>query len=75
VLLIMYIWGGEGVRGFCFAMLAGVITGAYSTLAIASPMLLITGTGGPKTVGPRPENPFMRKDAPPTLPQGAEPVV
>jgi len=40
VVLIMYIWGGEGVRGFSFAMLVGVITGAYSTLAIASPMLL-----------------------------------
>jgi SecD/SecF fusion protein len=40
VLMIMYIWGGEGVHGFSFAMLIGVITGAYSTLAIASPMLL-----------------------------------
>ncbi len=40
VVLIMYIWGGEGVRGFSFAMLIGVFTGAYSTLAIASPMLL-----------------------------------
>jgi SecD/SecF fusion protein len=40
VVLIMYIWGGEGVRGFSFAMLVGVFTGAYSTLAIASPMLL-----------------------------------
>lgn len=40
VVLIMYIWGGEGIRGFAFAMLIGVITGAYSTLAIASPMLL-----------------------------------
>ncbi len=42
VVLIMYIFGGEGVRGFSFAMLIGVITGAYSTLAIASPMLLTT---------------------------------
>jgi len=40
VVLIMYIWGGEGVRGFSFAMLIGVFTGAYSTLAIASPALL-----------------------------------
>ena len=62
VVLIMYIWGGEGVRGFSFAMLVGVITGAYSTLAIASPMLLTTGAG----VGPGPStgdnNPFLRKD-------------
>jgi SecD/SecF fusion protein len=60
VLMIMYIWGGEGVRGFSFAMLVGVITGAYSTLAIASPMLLLTGTGIP--TGPTQENPFQRKD-------------
>jgi preprotein translocase SecF subunit len=40
VVLIMYIWGGEGVRGFSFAMLIGVFTGAYSTLAIAAPALL-----------------------------------
>ena len=40
VVLIMYIWGGEGVRGFSFAMLIGVFTGTYSTLAIASPALL-----------------------------------
>jgi SecD/SecF fusion protein len=60
VVLIMYIWGGEGVRGFSFAMLVGVITGAYSTLAIASPMLLTTGAGGGSTLkGP---NPFQRKD-------------
>ncbi len=40
VVLILYIWGGQGVHGFAYAMLIGVITGAYSTLAIASPMLL-----------------------------------
>jgi SecD/SecF fusion protein len=59
VVLIMYVWGGEGVRGFSFAMLIGVLTGAYSTLAIASPMLLSTGTGTPS--GPREANPFQRK--------------
>ncbi len=40
VVLILYIWGGQGIHGFAYAMLVGVITGAYSTLAIASPMLL-----------------------------------
>jgi SecD/SecF fusion protein len=40
VVLILYIWGGEGIRGFAWAMLFGVFTGAYSTLAIASPSLL-----------------------------------
>ncbi|HMD55375.1 MAG TPA: protein translocase subunit SecF, partial [Phycisphaerae bacterium] len=40
VVLILYVFGGGGVHGFAYAMLIGVFTGAYSTLAIASPMLL-----------------------------------
>ena len=62
VVLIMYIWGGEGVRGFSFAMLIGVITGAYSTLAIASPMLLTTAAGAVSKEGGGGENPFLKKD-------------
>ena len=61
VVLIMYIWGGDGVRGFSFAMLIGVFTGAYSTLAIASPMLLATGAGKTGPTGP---SPFVRKVQP-----------
>jgi SecD/SecF fusion protein len=40
VVAILYVFGGQGVHGFAYAMLIGVFTGAYSTLAIASPMLL-----------------------------------
>jgi SecD/SecF fusion protein len=68
VVLIMYIWGGEGVRGFSFAMLVGVFTGAYSTLAIASPMLLATAKAGDvagPAGGPRRQNPFLKKDGAP----------
>jgi SecD/SecF fusion protein len=63
VVLIMYVFGGEGIRGFSFAMLIGVFTGAYSTLAIASPMLLATGTAEEK---PRnlDENIFIKKREP-----------
>jgi SecD/SecF fusion protein len=39
-LFAMYIFGGSAIRGFTFCMLVGCITGAYSTLAIASPLLL-----------------------------------
>jgi SecD/SecF fusion protein len=41
VVLVMYIWGGEGLRGFTFAMLIGIIVGTYSSIAIASPLLLL----------------------------------
>ena len=47
VVAILYIWGGPGVHGFAYAMLIGVFTGAYSTLAIASPMLLHRGQAAP----------------------------
>lgn len=45
VVLVMYIWGGEGLRGFTFAMLIGITVGTYSSIAIASPIMLI---GAPK---------------------------
>ncbi len=41
VILIMYIFGGQGLRGFTFAIGLGVIVGTYSSIAIAAPLLLI----------------------------------
>jgi len=37
-LLTLFIFGGETIRGFAFAMLVGTITGIYSTLYIATPV-------------------------------------
>jgi len=45
VVLIMYIFGGEALRGFTFAIGFGVIIGTYSSVAIAAPILLL-GTKG-----------------------------
>ena len=39
--LIMYIWGGPGIRSFNFAMLIGALIGAYSSIAIAAPILIL----------------------------------
>ncbi len=39
VVLILFIFGGEVTRGFAFAMLIGVITGTYSSIFIAMPVL------------------------------------
>ncbi|GAB3013397.1 protein translocase subunit SecDF [Niabella terrae] len=38
--LILFIFGGEVTRGFAFAMLIGVITGIYSTVCVAAPVLV-----------------------------------
>ena len=46
VVLIMYIFGGPGLRGFSFAIGLGIIVGTYSSIAIAAPILLI----GAKTI-------------------------
>ncbi|MHC5060589.1 MAG: protein translocase subunit SecD [Planctomycetota bacterium] len=43
VVLVMYIWGGAGLRGFTFAMLIGILVGTYSSIAIAAPILLLGG--------------------------------
>ncbi|HET9570540.1 MAG TPA: protein translocase subunit SecDF [Bacteroidales bacterium] len=37
-LLILFLFGGDTIRGFAFAMLVGTITGVYSTLYIATPI-------------------------------------
>jgi SecD/SecF fusion protein len=39
-LLVMFIFGSDDIRGFCFAMIIGVISGVYSTLFIASPIVV-----------------------------------
>jgi SecD/SecF fusion protein len=38
--LIMYIWAGESIRGFNYALLIGVLFGSYSSIAVAAPILL-----------------------------------
>ena len=39
-LLILFIFGGEVTRGFAFAMLVGVVTGTYSSIFVAAPILV-----------------------------------
>jgi SecD/SecF fusion protein len=51
VVVVLYIWGGPGVHLFAFVMVIGVIIGTYSSIYIASPLLLMLGEGA-KEVGP-----------------------
>jgi preprotein translocase subunit SecF len=39
--LALYLFGGEVLKGFAFAMLVGVITGTYSTIFIAAAVAII----------------------------------
>jgi SecD/SecF fusion protein len=38
--IILYFAGGQGIHAFAYAMLVGLISGTYSTVYIASPVLL-----------------------------------
>jgi preprotein translocase subunit SecF len=38
--LSLYLFGGEVIHGFAFALVIGVIIGSYSSIAIASPILV-----------------------------------
>ena len=40
VVLILFIVGGEVTRGFAFAMLIGVVTGTFSSIFVAAPILV-----------------------------------
>lgn len=40
VLLVLLIFGGETIRGFVFAMFIGVIVGTYSSLFVATPIVV-----------------------------------
>ncbi|HAW28456.1 MAG TPA: protein translocase subunit SecF, partial [Planctomycetaceae bacterium] len=40
VVLILYAIGGEGIHGFAYCLVLGVIVGTYSSIFIASPVLI-----------------------------------
>ncbi|MEX0882206.1 MAG: hypothetical protein WDZ72_01910, partial [Cyclobacteriaceae bacterium] len=40
VVLVLLIFGGEVLRGFSFALLIGVLVGTYSSVYIATPIVV-----------------------------------
>jgi SecD/SecF fusion protein len=48
VLSIMFVFGGDSIRGFIFAMLIGILIGTYSSLFIATPVLVDTMSAADK---------------------------
>jgi SecD/SecF fusion protein len=43
-ILILFLVGGEVTKGFAFAMLIGVVTGTYSSIFVAAPILVDLGS-------------------------------
>ena len=42
VLIVIFLFGGDVIRGFVFAILVGIVVGTYSSLFIATPILADT---------------------------------
>jgi SecD/SecF fusion protein len=42
---VLYVFGGESIRLFAFVMVVGVIVGTYSSIYVASPLLIMLGEG------------------------------
>ena len=40
VLLAIFVFGGESIRGFSFALLIGIVIGTYSSICIATPVVI-----------------------------------
>ena len=38
--ILLYVFGGEGIHAFAFALLIGVLVGTYSSIFVAAPVLL-----------------------------------
>jgi SecD/SecF fusion protein len=66
-ILILFIVGGEVTKGFAFAMLIGVITGTYSSIFVAAPILV--DLGGKKPLGASSDAPSTGKPAQKAQPQ------
>jgi len=41
MIMFLYVMGGEGIRGFCYAFLIGVVVGTYSSIAVGAPLLYL----------------------------------
>lgn len=51
--LSLYLFGGEVLRGFSFALVVGILIGTYSSIAVAAPMLVAYQEWRSKSPGTR----------------------
>jgi SecD/SecF fusion protein len=63
-ILILFLVGGEVTKGFAFAMLIGVVTGIYSSVFVAAPILLDLGSGRKKNNSPSSVKPSTIQEKP-----------
>lgn len=60
-ILILFLVGGEVTKGFAFAMLIGVITGTYSSIFVAAPVLIDLAKKRPLGAADTSSEPLVKK--------------
>ncbi len=50
VMLVIFLFGGESIRGFMFALIIGVLAGTYSSLFVATPIMFDTTKNRKKSI-------------------------
>lgn len=50
-LIALFLFGGEVIRGFVYALIFGIVVGTYSSIYVASPVLLLMNVRGRKLEG------------------------
>ncbi len=50
-LLVLYFFGGQVIKGFSFAMIWGVLVGTYSSIFVATPLLITLNLRADKVAG------------------------
>ena len=50
-LVALFIFGGEVIKGFVFAMIWGIVIGTYSSIFVAAPLLIVLGLDRNKATG------------------------
>jgi SecD/SecF fusion protein len=61
VVVILYLFGGQPIHGFAFALIVGVATGTYSSVFVAAPLLLWLVHPKEMRRVPRPSEPGLQK--------------
>ncbi len=66
ILFALNYGGGSVLEGFSFAMIIGIVVGTYSSIFVASPVLLLLERHHDKKLGRKPESPKAKEKAEPT---------
>ena len=53
VLLVIFLFGGDAIKGFVFALMIGIVVGTYSSLFIATPLVIDLAKKNPIKIDPK----------------------